>query len=111
MDCPLSWFHDLKDRYQGLIEEFGTVAIATYFAIFFATLFGFYVAINLGVEVQGATAGAGKLVSAYVATKLTQPLRIGATLVLTPPVAAVLRRVRPRNGDRSPEAPREGGAS
>lgn len=104
----MSWFSNLKSRYQKLIEDFGTVAIVTYFTIFFGTWFCFYAAIRLGFDVEGAAAGTGKIVSAYVATKLTQPLRIGATLLLTPPIAVAFRRLRPRQGDGGPESPGEG---
>ena len=37
----------------------------------------------------------GQLPAAYIATKLTQPLRIAATLALTPVVARVYERMRP----------------
>lgn len=93
----VGWFGDLKQRHEKLIEEYGTAAIATYFTIFFGTLFSFWLAIESGIEVRGAAGSAGTIGGAYLATKLTQPVRIGATLVLTPAVVGVWRRVR---GDR-----------
>jgi hypothetical protein len=37
----------------------------------------------------------GSFTAAYIATKLTQPLRIAATLALTPLVARAYERLRP----------------
>jgi hypothetical protein len=68
------------------------VALGTYLAIFALVLAGFAVAISFGFHVQSGAGTAGVLGAAYVATKVTQPLRIGATLVLTPVVAKVLSR-------------------
>lgn len=93
------WWGSWRARYEALVEEYGWVAIATYFTIFFGTWFGFWVAIRSGYEPGGAAASAGTVGGAYVATKLTQPLRIGITLVLLPAVVrvkrAVLARLRP----------------
>ena len=44
------------------------------------------------VAVEGTVAQAGVLGAAYVATKATQPLRILATLALTPLIARLVRR-------------------
>jgi hypothetical protein len=85
----------IRERLEGLIAEYGVVAIITYFTIFFGTWTGFAMAIRFGVDVEGVAAGAGTIGAAYVATKLTQPLRIGATLVATPIVARVWHRFRP----------------
>ena len=79
---------------KALLEEYGTIAIATYFAIFFSVLFGFAVAIQLGVKVDSTAGAAGTLAAAWVATKLTQPVRILGTLVLTPVVGKLLHRFR-----------------
>jgi hypothetical protein len=65
--------------------------------IWLAVLAGFAVAISLGFRDAGMAEGAGVLLSAWVATKLTQPLRIAATLVLTPLVAAALHKWKRRS--------------
>lgn len=93
------WQH-WKTRYGETLERFGSVALGTYLAIFALTLFGFWVAIRMGFEPQSVTAGAGTLGAAWVATKLTQPVRIGATVVLTPIVATFLARFRRRDPAR-----------
>jgi hypothetical protein len=82
----------LKDRLKTLLVEYGKVAMVTYLAIFAAVLVGFAIAIRLGAQVDSAAGTAGTLGAAWVATKLTQPLRILATLVLTPLVAKLVQK-------------------
>lgn len=84
----------LKERLKALLEEYGRVAIITYFTIFGLALGGFAIAIRLGLSVDSSAGTAGTFGAAYVATKLTQPLRILATLVLTPIVAKVVHLFR-----------------
>lgn len=90
-------------RFKALIAEYAGVAFATYFAIFALVLAGFALAISAGVQVETAQGGIGVLGAAYLATKLTQPLRIGATVLLTPIVARVVDRIKARR----PAAPVE----
>lgn len=92
-------------KLKALLTEYGRVALATYFGIFFLVLLGFALAIAFGVEPDGWTSSAGVIGGAYLATKLTQPIRIAATLVVTPLVARVLRRFRRRETDASPNPP------
>jgi hypothetical protein len=77
-----------------LLEEYGRVALYTYLAIWLSTLAGFAVAISLGFSVKSAEGSLGLLGASWVATKLTQPLRIAATLALTPIVATAIKRLR-----------------
>jgi hypothetical protein len=91
----------LGERLKTMLNEYGPVALYTYLAVFALVLVGFTVSIRTGFQVEGAAAGAGTLAAAYVATKVTQPLRIAATLALTPIVARVLRSRRSR---RTPDA-------
>lgn len=84
----------MKERLQKLLVEYGSLGLWVYFAIFALVLIGFALAIQLGVDVDGAAGTAGTWGAAYVATKLTQPLRILATLVVTPLVVRVARRFK-----------------
>ena len=86
----------MKKTVQHLLTEYGTVAVIVYFAIFFAVLGGFWLAIRFGWRPSSAAGTAGTLAAAYIATKLTQPLRIAATLVVTPFVAKLYERLRGR---------------
>jgi len=96
-----------REKLKDLLAEYGRVAIGTYLVIFLFTLAGFALAIAYGIKVEGAQGGAGLLVASWVATKLTQPLRIAATLALTPIVAAGLKKLRktPDAATATPEPP------
>lgn len=86
----------MRKTLQQVLAEYGTVALVVYLVIFFAVLFGFWTAIQLGWRPGSAAGSVGSFAAAYIATKLTQPLRIGATLLLTPIVARLFDRLRPR---------------
>ena len=93
-------------RLKSLLSEYGPIALGTYLAIFALVLTSFAVAISMGMEIESATGGVGLFGAAYVATKLTQPFRIAATLVLTPIVARVVRRIAPaRRGSATARDP------
>ncbi|WNG43295.1 hypothetical protein F0U60_03690 [Archangium minus] len=81
----------LKERFKSLMADYGRLAIWVYFTIFFATWAGFALAIHLGFQVEGAGGTTGTIAGGYVAAKVTQPVRIFATLGLTPPLERVLR--------------------
>ncbi|MBC7788819.1 MAG: hypothetical protein H7Z74_02635 [Anaerolineae bacterium] len=82
-----------------MFAKYGPVAAAVYFTIFFAVLSGFWAAIHFGWRPGSSGGEVGAFTAAYIATKVTQPLRIAATLALTPLVAKAYDRV---TGRRSP---------
>jgi hypothetical protein len=88
-----------RERLKALFAEHGRVALGTYLGLFVLVLGGFALAISWGVKVESATGGAGILGAAYLATKAVQPLRIAATLVLTPLLAQLLRRRSSRSAE------------
>jgi hypothetical protein len=92
----------LKERLERLIAEYGKFVLPLYFGIFFLTWTGFAFAIQSGFQVESATAGVGTWAAAYVATKLTQPIRIGATFLLTPLVARLFGK---RKSELAPDQP------
>lgn len=92
------------ERLKTLIAEYSGVALGTYFAIFGLVFTAFALAISFGVDVSSAPGGVGLIAGAYLATKVTQPLRIGATLLLTPIVARVLKRQPSRSPSQSKDA-------
>jgi hypothetical protein len=81
---------------KSLLVEYGAVAVVVYLVIFFLVLFGFWAAIHFGWEPASAAANVGTFAAAYIATKLTQPLRILATLAVTPFIAKLYERVTGR---------------
>ena len=70
------------------------MALYTYLGLFALVFAGFALAIAAGVQVESAQGGAGVLGMAYLATKVTQPLRIAATLALTPLIASGINRLK-----------------
>ncbi len=80
-----------KERWKQLLAEYGPLALYIYFAIFALVLVGFALAIQLGVKVESVAGKAGIWGTAWLATKVTQPFRILASLALTPLVARVLK--------------------
>lgn len=91
-----AWWSRQSQKLKDHFAEYGGIAIATYFVIFALTWVGFAIAIGRGVAVDGAATDGSTIGAAYLATKATQPLRILATLAVTPFVAAVWHRIRPR---------------
>jgi hypothetical protein len=86
----------VKKTVQKLLTEYGTVAVIVYFAIFFAVLGGFWLGIRFGWRPSSTAGNVGAFTAAYIATKLTQPIRIGATILVTPFIARLYERLRGR---------------
>ncbi len=84
------------EKLKKLIADYGAIALGTYLAIFALVVAGFAVAISAGFHVQSAAGSAGVLGAAWVAAKVAQPLRIVATIALTPLVARLWWKIRPR---------------
>ena len=86
----------LGARLKTLLDEYGALAMVIYFVLFGVVLAGFCLAIAAGVHVRSGAGGAGLVGAAWLATKLTQPLRIVATLALVPVVARLRNWLRAR---------------
>jgi hypothetical protein len=90
----------LGARLKELFEKYGQLALIIYFVLFGLVLAGFIVAIATGMKVQSTAGSVGIVGAAWVATKLTQPFRILATLALVPIVARLRQRRKP--GEKDP---------
>ncbi len=100
----------MRKTAQRLLAEYGVAAVIVYFTIFFAVLFGAWALIRAGWEPSSAAGGVGTFTAAYLVTKLAQPLRIAATIALTPFVARAWERLRgrpavPEAAAPTPQAP------
>lgn len=84
----------VRKTLKNILAEYGGVALVLYLAIFFVVLGGFWFAIRMGFRPAGTGGKVGTFAAAYIATKLTQPLRIGLTIVLTPLLARAWKRIR-----------------
>lgn len=97
-----------KGRLKQLWHQYGYVAIATYLVIYVGTLFTIYLLYHfkiinfdpmvivrwLGIEshVSKYDPKAGEFALAWITTKLTEPIRLAATAMLTPLFARLLGR-------------------
>jgi hypothetical protein len=98
----------LRKRLSDHFAEYGVIAVLIYLAIFLATWFGFTIAIRSGASIDGTAGETGSIGAAYLATQLTKPLRILATLAVTPFAAMLWDRIRGRKpalADASAAAP------
>lgn len=96
----------LKERLKAHFAEYGRVAIYTYLTLSLLTIAGFSIAIGAGVTPSSATGVFGVIGAGWVAAKATMPLRILATLGLTPLISALLQRRKkaaPADDDASEE--------
>jgi hypothetical protein len=85
----------LKERLSALFNEYGRIAIITYFTLSILTIIGFSVAFGFGLAPSTATGVLEAIFAGWVAAKATLPIRILITLGLTPLVEwVVLRRRR-----------------
>ena len=82
----------LKERLKAHFAEYCRIAIWTYLTLSILTIIGFSIAIGAGVAPSSATGVFGVIGAGWVAAKATMPLRILATLGLTPLVATLLAR-------------------
>ena len=87
----------LKERLKALMNEYGSVAIYTYLTLSLLAIAGFSIAFGVGVAPSSASGVLGCIGAGWVAAKATMPLRILATLGLTPLVATLIRRYRERH--------------
>lgn len=85
----------MRRTLKQIAAEYGAVAVVVYLTIFTVVLLGAWAAIHFGWKPDSAGGRVGSFTAAYIVTKLSQPLRIAATLALTPVVARVYERMRP----------------
>ena len=88
-------FRRWRSRLDGLLREYGPVALGVWLALSALTWIGVALAIASGFEVGGVADGALTLVGTWAATRVTLPARVAATAALTPVVARVLGRRPP----------------
>lgn len=86
----------MRRTFKAIAAEYGAVALVIYLLIFTLVITGFWFAIRFGWTPNSIVGDVGAFTAAYLATKVTQPLRIAATLVVTPVAARFLNRFFPR---------------
>lgn len=73
----------MRKTLKKILAEYGAIAVVLYLSIFFTVFIGAYFAIRLGWAPASVAGNAGAWTAAYIVTKITQPLRIAGTVVLT----------------------------
>lgn len=86
----------MRRTFKAIAAEYGAVALVIYLLIFTLVITSFWFAIRFGWTPNSIVGDVGAFTAAYLATKVTQPLRIAATLVVTPVAARILNRYFPR---------------
>ena len=101
----------MRKTLKNVFAEYGAIAVVVYMSIFFIVFIGAWMGIRLGWAPGGVAGTAGTWTAAYIVTKITQPLRIGATVLLTTFIGKFWRRAVPKNlrGDTVGTAPPETG--
>ena len=87
---------DLLVRFRNLVVEYGVIAIIVHYVIFALVIVAFWMAMRAGWQPTSTAGNVGTWTAAYIATKVTQPLRIVATIAVTPFVARLYERVSGR---------------
>jgi hypothetical protein len=95
----------MKRRLEKLLDEYGTVALVTYLALSVLAIVGFSIAIGIGAAPSTATGVLGVIGAGWLAAKATMPLRILATLAITPLAASLVRRLKRKPADAAPDLP------
>lgn len=84
----------MRKKFTEVLTEYGVIAVILYFAMFFAVLFGAYFALKAGWTPKGFAAETGRWVVAYGIAKLSTPIRLAATVALSPLIARIWERMR-----------------
>lgn len=105
----------LKERLTAQFNEYGKIAIITYFTISILAIVGFSIAIGIGYQPSTATGVFGVIFAGWIAAKATLPIRLVITLAITPVVAVAVNRFFPKRPDpdallADPTAPDDGAA-
>ena len=87
----------MRKTLKNVFAEYGAIAVVVYLALFFIVFIGAWAGIRLGWAPGGVAAAAGAWTAAYIVTKITQPLRIGATVLITTFIGKFWRRADPKN--------------
>ena len=86
-------FRKSLEKFRNVMVEYGVIALVIHYVIFAIVITGFWFAIRSGWRSSGTSGNVGTWGAAYLAAKITQPLRIIATVAITPFVARVYERI------------------
>ena len=73
----------MRKTLKNILAEYGMIAVVVYLTLFTVVFVGSYFAIRLGWTPGSVAGEAGAWTAAYLVTKVAQPLRIAATVLIT----------------------------
>ena len=73
----------MRKTLKNVLAEYGAIAVVVYLTLFTLVFVGSYFAIRLGWTPGSVAGQAGAWTAAYLVTKVAQPLRIAATVLIT----------------------------
>ena len=96
----------MRKTLKNVFAEYGAIAVVVYLTLFTIVLIGSYFAIRLGWTPGGVAGQAGAWTAAYLVTKIAQPLRIAATVLITTFVGRLWenRKTLRRADEQTPDA-------
>jgi len=99
----------MRKTLKNVFAEYGAIAVVVYLSLFTIVLVGSYFAIRLGWTPGGVAGQAGAWTAAYLVTKITQPLRIAATVLITTFVGRLWENRKGARRSDNEQAPDAGG--
>lgn len=84
----------MKKTLKEILTEYGAIAVVVYLTLFAIVLITSYLAIRSGWKTTSTAGSAGTWAAAYIVTKITQPLRIAATVILSAFIGRLWERRR-----------------
>jgi len=95
----------MRKTLKNVFAEYGAIAVVVYLTLFTTVLVGSYFAIRLGWTPGGVAGQAGAWTAAYLVTKIAQPLRIAATVLITTFVGKLWESRKASRGLANEQAP------
>lgn len=99
----------MRKTLKNVFAEYGAIAVVVYLSLFAIVLVGSYFAIRLGWTPGGVAGQAGAWTAAYLVTKIAQPLRIAATVLITTFVGRLWENRKTLRGAANEQTPGAGG--
>ncbi len=99
----------MRKTLKNVFAEYGAIAVVVYLLLFTLVLVGSYLAIRLGWAPGGVAGQAGAWTAAYLVTKIAQPLRIAATVLITTFVGRLWENRKAGRGPVNEQTPDAGG--
>jgi hypothetical protein len=83
-----------RQRLRRFLLEFGALGLGVHYFVYALALIAFALSIQHSGTLPASSGRLGVWAAAYVATKLTMPLRVLLTVALTPLLRGLIRRLR-----------------